>query len=1126
MAKPRPYIQKTIVELEEIFDKAQGDASQLRLLHAELDRRKTRRAANLRDQIQAILSGKAVDQTAPVKQTQQELWPEAENSPASRSLKKTGKKPKPSATFDRSYLSPPAAFTLVGPLGTPDRPTAYRPPLKNDLKLDLSSDSSNSTRFRICLGELIHEMTKRKIGSQQFVLKDGVRTTAGPIGHTYQFAFGEDANLFEGAKVELIIGGQRAYGQVVGVLSRQILLSLEDDYGPHIHQCVLKIDNTAILQALKSRMEAVENGQADGFRVAFADAALDNSGELCTPEAAPSWPFEQRPTLKQTEFVELALANELTWLWGPPGTGKTETLSALTLLLFNAGKRVLICSNTNRAVDQLLQKTCRRLRETQDGVLQNGEVIRLGRIENELHKEFGEFIEPDRVAERKGSELKRRKIALERELDRLGREVAYSQTILENFGKIDQLRSDYNAARVRLQQIRASVKRHRGSLNEASARSRDLRNELAARDQAGALRRMFARSEERIRRDINFNMAKESAAKSEIDLLKEEFDDLYQSAESTGARIASLEGMVAGQDRSHHETAVAACVEKQAPLQRELSEVVAAIEKIRDAVVRDARILGATVTRTFLRPADFSSFDVVIIDEASMILLPAIYLAVGLAREQAVIAGDFRQLPPILQTQQQILHDTLSPDIFARAGIDLESAEKTLRLVMLDEQFRMDESICNIVSQTFYQGKLRTGRALRSRELKLSPIADRLTIVDTSRVWPFTTRNAFESRLNLMHALAVRNLVLHLRDRKKLFNEDGECKIGIATPYAAQAGLYRDIFEAHSLDSATLRASTVHGFQGDEREIMVIDLVDSVGERNAGVFLQANSLSDSGAKLFNVALSRAKAGVIVVANLTFLDAKLPGDAILRGVLHEIQKLGSVMNVRDLIALHPISKDLTRFGKFPRISVESFKSGIFDGRDFTRSAYFDIDQAKESVIILSAFITPQRVGEIGDLLRKKVGEGVKVRCVTRPANRNGMIPQEQGESAIRALEGIGVGVDLRNNMHEKVILIDRRIVWMGSLNPLSHTDKTSEIMTRVDDVGMAKSLATVLCAVRRTHEDLANGAAAEPENPRCEECQGLSVLKKGRYGPYFECASGDGWTQSIDKVRKPTKPARR
>jgi AAA domain len=157
-------------------------------------------------------------------------------------------------------------------------------------------------------------------------------------------------------------------------------------------------------------------------------------------------------------------------------------------------------------------------------------------------------------------------------------------------------------------------------------------------------------------------------------------------------------------------------------------------------------------------------------------------------------------------------------------------------------------------------------------------------------------------------------------------DEKGRGAIGLCTPYTAQAKLLREILKSHGLEK-DVRASTAHGFQGDERTVLVLDLVDSIGERNAGLFLQSNHLGDSGAKLQNVAISRAKEAIIVVANLTFLDAKLPGDAKLRGLLHDLQQAGRLVDVREVLALRPIYEDLKRFDPQPKIDPEALRTGF-------------------------------------------------------------------------------------------------------------------------------------------------------------------------------------------------------
>ncbi|HEY0256461.1 MAG TPA: phospholipase D-like domain-containing protein, partial [Candidatus Methylacidiphilales bacterium] len=162
-------------------------------------------------------------------------------------------------------------------------------------------------------------------------------------------------------------------------------------------------------------------------------------------------------------------------------------------------------------------------------------------------------------------------------------------------------------------------------------------------------------------------------------------------------------------------------------------------------------------------------------------------------------------------------------------------------------------------------------------------------------------------------------------------------------------------------------------------------------------------------------------------------------------------------------------------------------------------------------------TVERAAQMGDLFRKKIAEGVKVRCVTRPPNRNGSIPEEQGRAALSALEGIGVVIDLRNDIHEKVVLIDGKTTWFGSLNPLSHTPRTSELMARIEDEGVAAHIASILAIKRRSVSEFKDGAITA-ENPRCAKCDGWSSLIRGKFGPFFACVNGCEWKQSTNAVR--------
>jgi superfamily I DNA and/or RNA helicase len=147
-------------------------------------------------------------------------------------------------------------------------------------------------------------------------------------------------------------------------------------------------------------------------------------------------------------------------------------------------------------------------------------------------------------------------------------------------------------------------------------------------------------------------------------------------------------------------------------------------------------------------------------------------------------------------------------------------------MVMLDTQYRMDPAICGLISEPMYGGLLRT--AINRPEPKQnppSPYDGPLTIVDTSDLWPFESVNAFYSRFNLVHALLARNLAWHFRKQGYVLSS---ADLGICTPYAAQARLISKLLDGENLGTL-VQVGTVHSFQGDERETIVLELPEGYG---------------------------------------------------------------------------------------------------------------------------------------------------------------------------------------------------------------------------------------------------------------------------------------------------------
>ena len=490
------------------------------------------------------------------------------------------------------------------------------------------------------------------------------------------------------------------------------------------------------------------------------------------------------------------------------------------------------------------------------------------------------------------------------------------------------------------------------------------------------------------------------------------------------------------------------------------------------------------------------------------------YYAAGLAGERVVISGDFRQLQPIVQTKQRALAEIIGSDVFKAAGITdaVESGGAPPRLVMLDTQYRMQKPICDLISSMMYERRLKTQRDNTVSEGRPpAPFDQTLTVVDTSRIWPFVNRDAFGSRYNLMHALAIRNLCLHLHEQKYI---RGTGDIGVATPYAAQAKLLRRILKGNNLEQK-VAAGTIHRYQGDEKRLMILDIPDSLGESRVGMFMEADNPQDSGAPLINVGISRAQDHLVVFANLTYLQDQLPDRALLRDILDAMQTRGQIVDVRDVLALRPVMNDLERLQRNFQLELDAEKAGLFRHKDFEAVCMADLESAKQSVAIFSGFVTPQRVAAYGDLFRRKLSEGLTIRCVTRPPKANVAVPEDQGKEALDVLEGLGCIVDTRWDIHEKVVIIDERIVWFGSLNMLSHTARTDEMMMRLDNAAVALQVAIFMALERTSSAETGEGLCVKKENPPCPKCKRRTCYRKGRYGPYWSCEACS-WKASIDR----------
>jgi len=119
--------------------------------------------------------------------------------------------------------------------------------------------------------------------------------------------------------------------------------------------------------------------------------------------------------------------------------------------------------------------------------------------------------------------------------------------------------------------------------------------------------------------------------------------------------------------------------------------------------------------------------------------------------------------------------------------------------------------------------------------------------------------------------------------------------------------------------------------------------------------------------------------------------------------------------------------------------------FFSGVIFYKLFLTDVRKATEKIIIISPFVTRNRLAKIGPILKNASQKGVKIKVYTKDFEEQ-KIEEKDGEGIKKAFEDAGIELIQKRRIHEKIAFIDNNIFWMGSLNILSHNN-TSESMMR-------------------------------------------------------------------------------
>lgn len=284
--------------------------------------------------------------------------------------------------------------------------------------------------------------------------------------------------------------------------------------------------------------------------------------------------------------------------------------------------------------------------------------------------------------------------------------------------------------------------------------------------------------------------------------------------------------------------------------------------RINAELFQEARVIACTLTGAANRVLDGMKFTTLFIDEAAQALEAACWIPIRKV-SRVIFAGDHQQLPPTVKSIAAL-----------KAGLGKTLMERIVEnkpevVTLLQVQYRMNDQIMQFSSREFYNGMLQTAPEIKYRGIldydipiswyNTDDLPDDIESKEEFVGESFGRINKAEAELTLQH------LELYYGRIGKQRILDERIDVGIISPYRAQVQLLRRMIKKREFFKPyrhLISVNTVDGFQGQERDVIILSLVRSNDEGQIGFLRDLRRM--------NVAITRARMKLIILGSVDTL----------------------------------------------------------------------------------------------------------------------------------------------------------------------------------------------------------------------------------------------------------------
>ena len=282
--------------------------------------------------------------------------------------------------------------------------------------------------------------------------------------------------------------------------------------------------------------------------------------------------------------------------------------------------------------------------------------------------------------------------------------------------------------------------------------------------------------------------------------------------------------------------------------------------RIKEQLFSQNRVIACTLTGSANKVLNGMRFSTLFIDEAAQALEAACWIAIRKA-DRVIFAGDHQQLPPTIKCYEA-----------ARQGLDRTLMERIVSyhpesVSLLQVQYRMNEAIMRFSSDYFYEGKVQSAPSVKSRTIMDSDMDSPVVWINTEGMdcneefvqESFGRINKPEANLCLQQ---LKDYLLKVGHNRVL---EDHVDVGIISPYKAQVQYIRQRVKSDPFFKPfrhLITINTVDGFQGQERDIIIISLVRANENGEIGFLRDLRRM--------NVAMTRARMKLIILGDASTL----------------------------------------------------------------------------------------------------------------------------------------------------------------------------------------------------------------------------------------------------------------